>query len=344
MKFRCERDTLAEAIGTAQRAVASERCASGALGLSGPARGRRPWSSSAPTSSSPSASRPGPGREPGEAVVPAKLFGDIVRQLEPGTVTVEVEGDDARIAAGSVRDRRCGRCRPTTSPPAASPSGGVTVEARRRSRRHCARWCRRRRRTTPGRSSPACCSRPHAGGLRLVATDSYRLAVRDLDGREHARRGPEGARRPRKGLAEVQRLARRRRDRGGARRARGRVPRPGPAEVTTRLIEGDFPNYEQLIPAGYPNRLTVARDALEAAVDRVQLVGQSRDNAPVRLRMIARRARALGDRPGRRRRARGARREVRGHRAHRGVQPAVPARRHRRGRAATRSCSRRSTR
>ena len=29
--------------------------------------------------------------------------------------------------------------------------------------------------------------------------------------------------------------------------------------VTARLIEGEFPNYEQLIPSGYPNRLTVSR-------------------------------------------------------------------------------------
>jgi DNA polymerase-3 subunit beta len=51
------------------------------------------------------------------------------------------------------------------------------------------------------------------------------------------------------------------------------------------LIEGDFPNYEQLIPSGYPNRLTVAREQLLDALDRVQIVGQNRDNAAVRLAM-----------------------------------------------------------
>ena len=57
------------------------------------------------------------------------------------------------------------------------------------------------------------------------------------------------------------------------------------AEVTARLIEGDFPNYEQLIPSGYPNRLTVPREAFVEALDRVQIVGQNRDNAAVRLAM-----------------------------------------------------------
>ena len=53
------------------------------------------------------------------------------------------------------------------------------------------------------------------------------------------------------------------------------VFRVGTTEVTTRLIEGEFPNYQQLIPSGYPNRLTVSREALQAAVNRVRLVGQS---------------------------------------------------------------------
>ena len=34
------------------------------------------------------------------------------------------------------------------------------------------------------------------------------------------------------------------------------------ARLVTRLIEGEFPNYRQLIPSGYPNRLTVGREAL----------------------------------------------------------------------------------
>ena len=59
--------------------------------------------------------------------------------------------------------------------------------------------------------------------------------------------------------------------------------RVGTTEVTTRLIEGEFPNYQQLIPSGYPNRLTVSREALQAAVNRVRLVGQSKDTAPIRL-------------------------------------------------------------
>ena len=61
----------------------------------------------------------------------------------------------------------------------------------------------------------------------------------------------------------------------------------GRARVSTRLIEGQFPNYQQLIPSGYPNRLVVAREALIEAVKRVRLIGRDRDNAPIRLTMTS---------------------------------------------------------
>jgi DNA polymerase-3 subunit beta len=87
-----------------------------------------------------------------------------------------------------------------------------------------------------------------------------------------------------KGLAEVQRLA----GDGEIEVVLGErevVFRTARAEVTARRIEGEFPKYEQLIPSGYPNRLIVGRDALVEALDRVQIVGQGRENAAVRLAM-----------------------------------------------------------
>jgi DNA polymerase-3 subunit beta len=51
--------------------------------------------------------------------------------------------------------------------------------------------------------------------------------------------------------------------------------------LTARLIEGSFPNYRQLIPASYPNRLTIARQALLEAIDRASLVAE--DHIPIRI-------------------------------------------------------------
>ena len=126
-----------------------------------------------------------------------------------------------------------------------------------------------------------------AGGLRLVATDSYRLALRDLQGVSMLEEGQKVLVAA-KGLGEVQRLLSS--ETGEIEVVLGErevVFRVGTTEVTTRLIEGEFPNYQQLIPSGYPNRLTVSREALQAAVNRVRLVGQSKDTAPIRLGMSA---------------------------------------------------------
>ena len=82
MKFRCERDTLAEAIGTAQRAVASR---SGALPvLSGLQVTATPGSLELVGSDLDLTIRvqvPAQIDDEGQAVVPAKLFDEIARQL-----------------------------------------------------------------------------------------------------------------------------------------------------------------------------------------------------------------------------------------------------------------------
>jgi DNA polymerase-3 subunit beta len=221
--------------------------------------------------------------EGGVAVVP-KLLGEIVRRLEPGPVTVSVTGDEAVITAG--RFSTSLRLKPAEDYPRLTPPDGTGVRV------DAAAFAAALKQVVRAASKDDL--RPiltgvlltaHGGGLRLVATDSYRLAVRDLAGVSMLTEG-QRVLVAAKGLAEVQRLA-------GDReievvlRERDVVFRTSRAEVTARLIEGDFPNYEQLIPSGYPNRLTVSRDALMDALDRVQIVGQNRDNAAVRLSMSA---------------------------------------------------------
>ncbi len=51
--------------------------------------------------------------------------------------------------------------------------------------------------------------------------------------------------------------------------------------MTARVIEATFPNYAQLLPESYPNRLTVGKEALLDAVARAALVAE--DHIPVRL-------------------------------------------------------------
>jgi DNA polymerase-3 subunit beta len=55
--------------------------------------------------------------------------------------------------------------------------------------------------------------------------------------------------------------------------------------IGSRFIEGEFPNYGQLIPEGYQNSLTVDREALLDVSRRVGLLAQN--NLPVKLRLDA---------------------------------------------------------
>ena len=117
-----------------------------------------------------------------------------------------------------------------------------------------------------------------------MATDSYRLAVRDLPGTSVLSEG-QSVLVPSSALKELGRLL------GGAEEVRLTLGEReatftvGADRLTTRLIEGEFPNYRGLIPASQPNRLTVAREALLDAVRRMRLLAT--DATPVRLVMRA---------------------------------------------------------
>jgi DNA polymerase III subunit beta len=121
-----------------------------------------------------------------------------------------------------------------------------------------------------------------AGGLRLVATDSYRLAMCDIADASVLAEG-QSVLVPSRALTEVVKLLA-----GGdevsvqlgAREASFTV---GTNRLTTRLIEGDFPNYRGLIPANHPNRVTIDRAELLDALRRVRLMAQ--ESTPVRITM-----------------------------------------------------------
>ena len=116
-------------------------------------------------------------------------------------------------------------------------------------------------------------------GVRLVATDSYRLAVRKLPGVALKDSGLVPAR----GLRELSRTI------GAAKmqfsiQQREAVFGSARGSLTLRLIEGTFPNYRQLLPESYPNRVIVTKEGLLEALGRASLVAE--DHIPVRLRLM----------------------------------------------------------
>jgi DNA polymerase-3 subunit beta len=115
--------------------------------------------------------------------------------------------------------------------------------------------------------------------LTLAATDSYRLAVRDLEWTwAHT---PTTALVPSRALTEA---------------ARALAGEPGveisiePHQITfsgggrrltSRLVEGEFPPFRNLIPQGYDSIATIDRQTLLDALKQVAPYGQN--NNPVRL-------------------------------------------------------------
>src|SRR5688500_16548535 len=141
----------------------------------------------------------------GVCVVPARLAADIVRALEPGAVSIEAGDDEVRIASG--RSHFAVRMLPAGDfprLPAPAPDEGVTIGAA-----ELAEALRQVVRAASGDDARPILTgvlmTAEEGNLRLVATDSYRLAVRDLPGASVLREGQKVLV-PSKALAELQRL------------------------------------------------------------------------------------------------------------------------------------------
>ncbi|MFM2076926.1 MAG: polymerase beta subunit, partial [Actinomycetota bacterium] len=223
------------------------------------------------------------GERDGGVVVNAKLAADIVRSLGTGKVEVAVEGDDVSISNG----RSQFSVRPLSLddyPKLASPvTQSVTLPS--------AEFGEALRQVTRAASNDEARQiltgvllAAEAEGLRMVATDSYRLAVRDLVGQQ-VLAADQKVIVPGRALTELQRLVGSGPEvvmRLGDRDATFEV---GSTKLTTRLIEGEFPNYRQLLPSSHPNELKVDRELLLEAIRRVKIL--ARDSTPVRLHMTA---------------------------------------------------------
>ena len=104
MKFRCERDTLVEALATASRAVTSRASTTPALnGVRIEVVGNRLTVVGTDLDLTVRVEVEAIGLDDGSLVAPARLVADIVRSLEPGAVTFEGGDDEVEISAARSR-------------------------------------------------------------------------------------------------------------------------------------------------------------------------------------------------------------------------------------------------
>jgi DNA polymerase-3 subunit beta len=115
--------------------------------------------------------------------------------------------------------------------------------------------------------------------LRAVATDGHRLAQTDLPVPAGAA-GMPGVIVPRKTVTEVQRLIEDSQAEVGIELSSAKIRFSiGDIVLTSKLIDGTFPDYGRVIPAGNDKELVVDKKDFEAAVDRVSTVSSERGRA-----------------------------------------------------------------
>jgi DNA polymerase-3 subunit beta len=115
--------------------------------------------------------------------------------------------------------------------------------------------------------------------LRAVATDGHRLAQAELAVPAGAN-GMPGVIVPRKTVNEVQRLVEGSDAEVGIEVSSAKIRFTlGDVVLTSKLIDGTFPDYGRVIPSGNDKLLTVDKKDFEAAVDRVSTVSSERGRA-----------------------------------------------------------------
>jgi DNA polymerase III subunit beta len=109
----------------------------------------------------------------------------------------------------------------------------------------------------------------------MVATDSYRLSWKELDVQGSVS-GWEDCIIPTKTLNEVARLAGSVEEEVQIKMQDKQVMfKLGDMVVSSRLIEGQFPNYKQLVPKGEKTSVKVSREDLSAVVKRALIFGHN---------------------------------------------------------------------
>jgi DNA polymerase III subunit beta len=120
----------------------------------------------------------------------------------------------------------------------------------------------------------------HSGKLRMVATDGHRLAFI-----EKAMDVPEGFEDlkiliPKKALAECARLVAESEDDVEINTDENHIYfRVGPRQLVSRLLAGQFPNYEMVLPKDNNRIVQLSAEAISAALRRVSLVSDERSRA-----------------------------------------------------------------
>jgi DNA polymerase-3 subunit beta len=275
MKFRAERTEFADAAAWALRTVGARATLPALSGVHLEVTGDRLTLRSTDYEIESELSIPVQADREGVALVPGRLLGDVVRSLPNAAVSAEADADRLHLTCGRATFDL--RLIPNAEdfPPSrvTAEDAAVAVMKADEFARTVAQVARAASTDEARAVLTGVTLEASSGSLTAAATDSYRLAVRTVPWDQGAettalvpRRALEEARRSAEALGSEVRL----------------FLEPsqvtfafGDRRLTSRLIEGKFPDYRQLIPTGFERRLHVDRAELQEVVRRVAVVGET---------------------------------------------------------------------
>jgi len=284
MKFKSERDILVEALSAASRVVAT-RLIGASSGILLSLSGNHLTVTGTDLDITVRTTVDVIGIEDGSSVVPARLIVDAVRSLEAGAVTISSSDENVEVSLG--RAKFSLRTFSVMDFPKLPPVTGALTSVKAQD-------------LIQGinqvvRAAANDDARPLLTGvlfttdnntLRLIATDSYRLAVRDVPGVEGIG-GEHDLLVPARALQELQRAATSLSEDAeiGVTLTDAEICFVvGSTSIASRLIDGNYPSVLQLIPASYPNQLRIAKDTLLVSLKRAKLLAKD-STSSVRLTM-----------------------------------------------------------
>ncbi len=220
--------------------------------------------------------------EEGTSVLPGKLLTDIVRSLPESAITIETRSDNTAVITSGQSSFTVKTLTPEDYPkfPEVTPEGTATIPAAVFSRMvHQVSRSVSRDETRPILTGVLTVIEDSV--LKMAATDSYRLCVT-----ETLIEGLSGAMElviPGKALDDVSKLAGSSTDVVLGMADNQVVFTIGETTFISRRIEGQFPNYRQLLPKEHTTRVVADREELLEAVKRVSLMAQH--STPLRVRI-----------------------------------------------------------
>jgi DNA polymerase-3 subunit beta len=281
VRLRSERDSLAEAFATVSRATAARATVGVLSGIHLRLTGGTLELTGSDNDLTIERVLEVDGSEDGEAVVAARLVTEVVRSLPQGAVEI-VASQDGEVEVRGQRATFAVRSFPPSEFPRQSAVEGERLALDASALVEAVRQVARAASSEESRPQLAGVElSAQADGLRLVATDSYRLAMRTVPGLGLLGEGQKVLV-PARALLELHRLA----------TSLGDDPKigvvidrswacfeVGSTLLKTRLLDFDFPDVTRLIPASYPAEIRVERLALIDALRRARLLSRDGANA-----------------------------------------------------------------